>query len=161
MAWTITQNGGWLKHAETTAIPDVADGETDTSDSPEVPVTGVKRVMVKADEDSTSTVAISAKLYYTLDDAVSSIGGVGADPTAAGTTGTVTWVEAELGGALADNTLAMVDVPSRAKKVKVQYAMAPVGAAISSHAGMGTEIHAELLDSSLGFEIGGIGADPS
>jgi hypothetical protein len=161
MAWTTVKSGGWLKSSETTAIADTSDGNTSLNDSSILSVVGAGRVLVKADEDATATVGISAKLYYTMDDALNgAIGGVGADPSSPGAS-EVTWVEAEVGGALSDNLLAAVNIPENARRVKVEYSAAPVGADISSHAGMGTEIWVSGLDSSEGFDIEGIGADPS
>ena len=162
MGWTITKSDGWTKYAETTAIKDTDDGATNTMDSSIVSARGAN-VLVKADEDATATVGISAKCYYTLSDGLNgAVGGVGVDPSSGNADQAVEWVEAEAEGDLADNELATITIPKRASRVKVTYTAAPDGGAISGHAGMGTEIWIDTPKSDAGFSISGaIGADPS
>ena len=162
MAWTTVKSGGWVKNSETTAIADTAAGANSLNDSSIISCKGLGKVMVKADEDATATVGITAKLYYSLSDGLNGVvGGIGADPSSSADEPEI-WTEVEVGGALADNTLAVVDIPENAARVKVEYSADPVGGAISSHAGMATELWAEVTKSDTGFSVSGsIGADPS
>ena len=160
MAFTYAKEDGYIKATETiTVAANSSGGAVETSGS-SLPCTGAKIVLAQADEDTN----ITAKVQYTMDSGQDvTVGGVGADPSAALSSDTMTWYDAkqtegnaETAGA-GDDILEAYLVPKNAKYVRILFtAAASYGGGTEA-----TEIWLDGVKSDLGFSITGIGADPS
>jgi len=160
MAFTYAKEDGYIKATETiTVAANSSGGAVETSGS-SLPCTGHTLVLAQADEATN----ITAKVQYTMDSGQDvTVGGVGADPSAALTSGSQTWYDAKATegdaetGLTADDTLEAFIVPKNAQYVKVVM-IAANGYGGGSEA---TELWLDGTNSGIGFSIGGIGADPS
>ena len=156
MAFTYAKEDGYVKATETVTI---ASGAGDTASS-SLKCTGKSIVLVQAD----TATHLTAKLQYTMDSGQDvTVGGIGADPSAALSSSSQTWYEAKATeanaetGATADDTLEAFIVPKNAQYVRVLYT------AGGSYGGgsEAIELWLDNTNSSIGFSITGIGADPS
>ena len=146
MAFTIAKSGAWLSHTETVTVVD-SDG---TYNSSEVPVLGETSIMTNVEEEG----GLVGKVQYTEDDLIGAIGGVGADPTAAKSSSTQTWVDLEDPANVADSTLEVYALPANAKKVRVQYTVTASG--YGGDLGHAVVIYtSKQKKSNLGFSVDG------
>ena len=160
MAFTYAKEDGYIKATETiTVAANSSGGAVETSGS-SLPCTGAKIVLAQADEDTN----ITAKVQYTMDSGQDvTVGGIGADPSAALSSSSQTWYDAKATdgdaetGLTADETLEAFFIPKNAQYVKI------VMIAANSYGGgsEATELWLDGTNSSIGFSISGIGADPS
>jgi len=156
MAFTYAKEDGYVKATETITI---ASGAGDTAGS-SLPCTGNIIVLAQLDE----VTHLTGVIEYTMDSGQDvTVGGVGADPSAALSSSTMTWYEAKATegtaetGAAADNTLEAYIIPKNAQYVRVLYT------AGGSYGGgsEATELWLDGVKSDIGFSISGLGADPS
>ncbi len=161
MAFTYAKQDGYVKATETiTVAANSSGGNVETSGS-SLPCTNAKIVLAQVDEDTN----ITAKIEYTMDSGQDvTVGGIGADPSAALSSSTMTWYEAKATegnaetGAAGDDTLEAYILPKNAQYVKVVM-IAANGYGGGSEA---TELWLDGTNSSIGFSISGsLGADPS
>ena len=160
MAFTYAKEDGYIKATETiTVAANSSGGAVETSGS-SLPCTGANIVLAQADEDSN----ITAKVQYTMDSGQDvTVGGVGADPSAALSSSSQTWYDAKATegdaetGLTADDTLEAFILPKNAQYVKIVM-IAANGYGGGSEA---TELWLDGVKSDLGFSIGGIGTDQS
>tara|TARA_R100000664_G_C2736009_1_gene125441 strand:- start:387 stop:869 length:483 start_codon:yes stop_codon:yes gene_type:complete len=160
MAFTYAKEDGYVKATETITVDANSSGSDVETSGSSLPCTGHSIVLAQVDEDSN----ITAKIQYTMDSGQDvTVGGVGADPSAALSSSTMTWYDAkategnaETAGA-GDNILEAYIVPKNAQYVKVVM-IAANGYGGGSEA---TELWLDGVKSDVGFSISGIGADPS
>tara|TARA_Y100000593_G_scaffold18470_1_gene36867 strand:+ start:1432 stop:1914 length:483 start_codon:yes stop_codon:yes gene_type:complete len=160
MAFTYAKEDGYIKATETiTVAANSTGGNVETSGS-SLPCTGHTLILAQADEDTN----ITAKVQYTMDSGQDvTVGGVGADPSAALSSSSQTWYDAKATeddaetGVTADNTLEAFIVPKNAQYAKIVM-IAANGYGGGSEA---TELWLDGTHSGIGFSIAGIGADPS
>ena len=161
MAFTYAKEDGYVKATETiTVAANSSGGNVETSGS-SLPCTNAKIVLAQVDEDTN----ITAKIQYTMDSGQDvTVGGIGADPSAALSSGSMTWYNAKAtdGNAetvgSADDILEAFIVPKNAQYVRITYT-ADNGYGGSTEA---TELWLDGTNSSIGFSISGsLGADPS
>ena len=157
MAFAYAKEDGYVKATETVTI---AAGAGDTAGS-SLPCTGSIIVLAQLDE----VTHLTGKIEYTMDSGQDvTVGGVGADPSAALSSSSMTWYDAkqtegnaETAGA-GDDTLEAYFVPKNAQYVRVLFT------AGGSYGGgtEATEIWLDGTKSDIGFSISGnVGADPS
>ena len=156
MAFTYAKEDGYIKATETVTI---GSGAGDAAGS-SLPCTGSHIVLAQLDE----VTHLTGKLQYTMDSGQDvTVGGIGADPSAALSSSTMTWYDAkqtegnaETAGA-GDDILEAYIVPKNAQYVRILFT------AGGSYGGgsEATELWLDGVKSDLGFSIGGIGADPS
>tara|TARA_R100000353_G_scaffold131783_2_gene93459 strand:- start:3202 stop:3675 length:474 start_codon:yes stop_codon:yes gene_type:complete len=157
MAFAYAKQDGYIKATETITI---ASGAGDTAGS-SLPCTGARIVLAQMDE----VTHLEGKLQYTMDSGQDvTVGGVGADPSSALSSSTMTWYDAkqtegnaETAGA-GDDILEAYFVPKNAQYVRVLYT------AGGSYGGgsEATEIWLDGVKSDLGLVMtNGIGIDPS
>ena len=160
MAFTYAKQDGYVKATESIVVAANSSGGTVDTSGSSLPCTNAKMVLVQADEES----GLAAKLEYTMDSGQDvTVGGIGADPSAALSSSSQTWYDAKATegdaetGLTADNTLEAFFIPKNAQYVKIVM-IAANGYGGGSEA---TELWLDGTNSSIGFSIGGIGADPS
>tara|TARA_R100000152_G_C6699725_1_gene129505 strand:- start:87 stop:566 length:480 start_codon:yes stop_codon:yes gene_type:complete len=159
MAFTYAKEDGYIKATETITVAANSSGSDVETSGSSLPCTGAKIVLAQADEATN----ITAKVQYTMDSTDITVGGVGADPSAALSSSSQTWYDAKATegnaetGLTADDTLEAFLLPKNAKYVKIVM-IAANGYGGGSEA---TELWLDGVKSDLGFSIGGIGTDPS
>ena len=153
MAFTITGSGGWLKHSELVTVADT-DG---TYNSSALAVIGGGAIMTSVEEE---TGLVGSIQYTTSDAVVGAVGGIGEDPSKAGSTSTVTWVDLEVAANVGDSTLETFMLPKNTKQVRVQYTVTE--ATYGGDLGHAVDIYTNEKKSDLGLVMtNGIGVDPS
>ena len=160
MAFTYAKQDGYIKATESIVVAANSSGGTVDTSGSSLKCTGAKIVLAQADEES----GLAAKLEYTMDSGQDvTVGGIGADPSAALSSSSQTWYEAKATegnaetGVTADDTLEAFLVPKNAQYVRITYT-ADNGYGGSTEA---TELWIDGTNSSIDFSISGIGADPS
>ena len=160
MAFTYAKEDGYIKATETITVAANSSGSAVETSGSSLPCVGKGIVLAQADEATN----ITAKVQYTMDSGQDvTVGGVGADPSAALYSSSQTWYDAKATegdaetGVTADNTLEAFFLPKNAQYVKIVM-IAANGYGGGSEA---TELWLDGVKSDLGFSIGGIGTDPS
>ena len=160
MALTYAKQDGYIKATESIVIAANSSGGTVDTSGSSLKCTGHEIVLVQADEES----GLAAKLEYTMDSGQDvTVGGIGADPSAALSSSSQTWYDAKATDGNAetagsgDDILEAFLVPKNAQYVRITYT-ANNGYGGSTEA---TELWLDGVKSDLGFSISGIGADPS
>ena len=164
MAFTYAKEDGYIKATETITVAANSSGADVETSGSSLKCTGSQVVFAQADEDTN----ITAQVEYTMDSGQdTSVGGIGQDPTAALTSSTQTWYNAQAtegtaevaegSSNMADDTLEAYFIPKNAMYVRITM-IAANGYGGGSEA---TELWLDSTQSDIGFSIGGVGADPS